>query len=209
MMSSDAGTRETCPLPSLPETRFMRPATRSCVPRRPMLATAMRPRAITLAMSIVAMVLLAPGARAQGAPPAAMASRDSVAPAAALPSVALPAELDRVLRDYEKLWRSGDAAALAELFTHDGFVLQGGRPPVRGREAIRRAYTGAAGGELSLRALAWSADGGTAFIIGAYTYGDAVGDVGKFTLTLRRPAGGRWLIFSDMDNSSRPMRRNP
>ena len=31
-------------------------------------------------------------------------------------------------------------------------------------------------------------------------------DVGKFTLTLRKGADGRWLIFSDMDNGNRPSR---
>jgi ketosteroid isomerase-like protein len=31
-------------------------------------------------------------------------------------------------------------------------------------------------------------------------------DVGKFTLTLRKGADGRWLIVSDMDNGNRPSR---
>ena len=53
-----------------------------------------------------------------------------------LPSVELPPELDRVLRDYERAWRAGDAVALASLFAQDGFVLQSNRPPIRGREEI-------------------------------------------------------------------------
>ena len=122
---------------------------------------------------------------------------------AALPSVTLPPELDRVLRDYERGWRAGDAAALAALFAEDGFVLQGGRPPVRGRAAIRSAYTGNAGGNLRLRALAYAVADTLGYIIGAYGYGEEAGDMGKFTLTLRRAPAGRWLIFSDMDNSSR------
>jgi hypothetical protein len=79
------------------------------------------------------------------------------APPASLPSVALPA-LDRVLRDYERAWRSRDAAKLADLFTEDGFVLSNGSPPVRGRAAIRAAYTDA-GGPLALRALAYATEG--------------------------------------------------
>ena len=59
-----------------------------------------------------------------------------------IPSISLPSDLDRVLRDYEKAWAARDAVALAALFTEDGFVLQGGKPPVRGREAIRAAYDG-------------------------------------------------------------------
>jgi len=134
-----------------------------------------------------------------------------------MPSVQLPAELDRVLRDYERGWRGGDAAALAALFTEDGFVLQGGRPPVRGRAAIQAAYSGGAGGPLHLRVLAFAVTDSIGYIIGAYGYPEQgadpsqpVPDVGKFTLTLRR-VGGRWLIFSDMDNSSRrpPPRPGP
>lgn len=128
------------------------------------------------------------------------------APPPELPSVALSPELDRVLRDYEAAWRRGDAAGLAALFTEDGFILQGGRPPVRGRAAIQAAYAGQGGGPLRLRALAAVTADTVGYIIGAYGYEDAPGDQGKFTLTLRRGPGRRWLIFSDMDNASRPPR---
>lgn len=122
---------------------------------------------------------------------------------AALPSVTLPPELARVLTDYEAAWSKKDPAALAALFAEDGFVLAGGRPPVRGRAAIQKHYTGQ-GGPLSLRALAYAAEGGVGYILGGYT--DAAGkpDMGKFTLTLKKGSDGRWLIMSDMDNSNRP-----
>jgi ketosteroid isomerase-like protein len=124
-----------------------------------------------------------------------------------LPSATLPGELDRVLRDYEKAWKAADAPALAELFTQDGFVLQSNRPPQRGRAAIQAAYTGPAGGDLRLRALAFATSGDVGYIIGSYGYGDDRPDVGKFTLTLRK-VGERWLIASDMDNgNSMPQRR--
>lgn len=128
-------------------------------------------------------------------------------PPAEHPTVELSPELDRVLRDYESAWRRGDAAGLAALFTEDGFVLQGGRAPIRGRAAIQAAYAGQAGGPLRLRALAAATADTVGYIIGAYGYGDSPGDQGKFTLTLRREPDGRWLIFSDMDNSSRPPRQ--
>ena len=50
-------------------------------------------------------------------------------------------------------------AAVAQLFTEDGFVLSGGRPPIRGRTAIAEHYGSGGGGPLSLRALAFAADG--------------------------------------------------
>ena len=139
---------------------------------------------------------VAPAARAQ-----------AIDSTAVLPSVVLPAELDRVLRDYERSWRAGDAAALAGLFADDGFVLQGGRPPVRGRAAIEAAYAGQGGEPLRLRALAYATSDSVGYIVGAYGYGSDTADMGKFTLTLRRSRGGRWLVFSDMDNTSLRQRR--
>jgi len=121
---------------------------------------------------------------------------------ALLPTATLPPELDRVLRDYERAWRAGDVVALAALFAEDGFILQGGRAPVRGREAIRAAYTGQGGADLRLRAVAHAVADSIGYIIGAYRYGESASDQGKFTLTLRRTRSGAWLIFSDMDNAS-------
>ena len=130
-------------------------------------------------------------------------------PPAALPSVTLPPQLDRVLRDYERGWRDKDAAALAQLFTEDGFVLSNGKPPVRGRAAIRDAYTGS-GGPLLLRALAYSTSGDTGYIIGAFRTAEAEPDMGKFILAIRKDATGKWLIAADMDNmNSRPKRPTP
>jgi ketosteroid isomerase-like protein len=120
------------------------------------------------------------------------------------PSVALPAPLARVLTDYETAWRERDAAALAALFSEDGFVLSNGVPPVRGRAQIERHYAGQ-GGPLALRALAFATDGSIGYIIGGFARRAGEADVGKFTLTLRQDANQRWLIVSDMDNgNSRP-----
>ena len=118
---------------------------------------------------------------------------------AAEPSVKLPADLARVLTDYEAAWQSRDAAALARLFAEDGFVLPNGGLPVRGRSAIQKHYTGA-GGPLALRALAFAAEGRVGYIIGGYGPAQGQPDSGKFTLTLRKGTDGRWLIVSDMDS---------
>jgi ketosteroid isomerase-like protein len=121
-----------------------------------------------------------------------------------LPSVQLPPELARVLTDYERAWQQKDAAALAALFAENGFVLSNGVPPLRGRAAIQKHYSGQ-GGPLSLRALAYAAEGSTGYIIGGFSREQGQPDIGKFTLTLHRASDGRWLIMSDMDNgNSRP-----
>jgi ketosteroid isomerase-like protein len=119
-----------------------------------------------------------------------------------LPSVTLPPPLERVLRDYEGGWQARDASARAALFADDGFVLQPGKPPVRGKDAIRQAYGGDGGGALRLRALAYATDGSVGYVIGADGYGDQPGDAGKFTLTLQRGAYARWMVRSDMDNGN-------
>ncbi len=144
------------------------------------------PRRATIVVITLA-CLVAPG-RAQLAP-------------ASLPSVELPPPLARVLTDYETAWAKKDAAALASLFADDGFVLSMGVPPVRGRAAIQQHYA-RAGGALSLRALAFATSGDVGYIIGAFATAKGAPDAGKFTLTLKKDAGGRWLIMSDMDNGN-------
>lgn len=119
------------------------------------------------------------------------------------PTITVPAEVRRVLDDYEKAWRMRDAGALANLFTEDGFVLSPGSPMVRGHREIRKHYHGA-GGPLSLRAVAFSSDGIVGYIIGAFSDRPGVPDRGKFTLTLRRHSSGKWMISSDMDNGNIP-----
>jgi hypothetical protein len=121
-----------------------------------------------------------------------------------LPAVALPPELDKVLRDYERFWQTGDGAALSALFTNDGFVARRGGW-IRGRDAIREAYAGV-GSDLRLRALAFAIDDSVGYIVGAYGYGGAasVTDSGRFLLALRRSAGTQWLIAADLDGTNRP-----
>lgn len=97
--------------------------------------------------------------------------------ATTVPSVSLPPELDRVLRAYEREWGARSPAGLAQRFTEDGFVLQSGHPPVRGRAGIARAFE-RSGGALALP------------------------DIGKFILLVRRERGGSWRIAADMDNGN-------
>jgi uncharacterized protein (TIGR02246 family) len=147
--------------------------------------------------AIVALAaLIATSAAAAQAPTQAAVPR--------LPSVTLPTELDRVLRDYERLWKAGDGAGLAALFTEDGFIARPGGW-IRGRDAIREAYQAMASGDLQLRALGYAAGDTVGYIVGAYAYGPtaATQDNGKFVLALRRRPGARWLIASDLDAAIR------
>lgn len=150
------------------------------------------PNAIGVVLTIAVVLAMPAGASAQ----AATAQQP-------LPSIQLPAELERVLRDYERAWRAGDEAALVGIFTDDGFVPT---PAgwVRGSDAIRSNYENSEG-PLRLRAHAFATGDSVGYIVGAYGYGDSPDalDGGKFLLALRRGGDGRWLIAADLDNANR------
>jgi hypothetical protein len=156
-----------------------------------------RPRLLACLSALLPLALAAGACGAQ--PPAANA-----AAAAPLPSVTLPPELDRVLRDYERAWTARDADGLAALFAEDGFVLANGAAPRRGRAAIAEGYRGS-GGPLALRALGYATADTVGWIVGAFARAPGEPDGGKFVLALRRPAVGQpWRIAADIDN---PIRR--
>lgn len=117
------------------------------------------------------------------------------------PSMAVPAEVDQLLRAYERAWAANDAPALAALFAPDGFALPSGQPPARGLEAIRQAYSHGGGQPTTLRALDYRASGELAYVVGAYGPANAGRDVGKFVLVLRK-VDGRWLIAADIENAN-------
>ena len=125
----------------------------------------------------------------------------SPTPNSQLPSITLPPDLDRILRDYEKSWRAGDENGLAALFTPDGFVPSNSGW-VRGREGIITQYKDQQG-ELQLRALAYAVSDTVGYIVGAYGFGTDGVDRGKYLLALRRPRGGKWLIATDIDQTNR------
>ena len=98
----------------------------------------------------------------------AQQSGTSFPPTDSLPSVTLPPEIDRVLRNYEREWRANSIEKLVNLFTPDGFVMQPRRPAIRGQANLREAYRNSAGQPLFLRALSFAQDGSVGYIIGAY-----------------------------------------
>lgn len=111
----------------------------------------------------------------------------------------LPTDVEQVLRDYENAWKNGNAAALASLFTTDGYVLSSGKTPIHGQSAIEAAYE-TAGGDLHLRAITYEISGPIAYIIGGYRVQPNGPDLGKFILILRQTSEGLWKIVADMDN---------
>ncbi len=140
---------------------------------------------------------------------AAIAFASSAVWAQRLPTVPLPPEIDRVLKDYSRAWEANDPVALSRLFAADGMALPQGQPPALGAESIRKAYSQGAGMPLSLRPIAFGASGDLAYVIGGFGPAADKPEFGKFTLILRRGDSGQWLIVSDMDNSNMPMQPVP
>jgi ketosteroid isomerase-like protein len=153
--------------------------------------------ACALALSAFPLTVSAqPGAPAAPQPPA-------------LPSVQLPPDADRVLREYEKHWSANNPAAVAALFTADGMALPNGQMPARGAEQITAAYARNAGSPLALRAVAWSESKDMAYMVGGFSQQAGQPDGGKFILVLKRGPDGKWQIAADMDNMNAMPRRAP
>ncbi|WP_418314929.1 YybH family protein [Piscinibacter sakaiensis] len=124
------------------------------------------------------------------------------------PTIAVPADVESLLRDYERAWLARDTAALARLFTPNGVALPNGDLPAQGNDAIAAAYAKAAGSPLRLRPIAFGQSQDLGYVVGAF--GPAAGEpeFGKFVLVLQRSEdGSRWRIVADMDNmNGRPAR---
>ncbi|HYD52646.1 MAG TPA: DUF4440 domain-containing protein [Gemmatimonadaceae bacterium] len=129
----------------------------------------------------------------------ACTEREPDAAAATIPSVALPADLDRVLRDYEAAYARRDADGLSALFAEDGMLLAPGQPPVRGRAALAAAFAGE-GGALALVPLASGRSDSVAWIVGTFGAARSARAGGKFVLALRRRGGEPWRIAADIAN---------
>ena len=131
----------------------------------------------------------------------AIAQDDEAPSQSPVEQIELPADLDRVLRDYEDGWRNRDAESLAGLFSEDGFIMRPGHAPIRGRANIAEAYSNS-GGPLHLHAFSYSTSDSVGYIIGGYRGAPDQVDAGKFILTLEKNSHGIWEITADMDNSN-------
>jgi predicted TIM-barrel fold metal-dependent hydrolase len=112
-----------------------------------------------------------------------------------LPVVSLPADLDSVLRSFERNWQAPDnKTALAAQFTASG-LFQYADDWIRGPTAIRMMLVGR-GGPLRLRAQEFGTEGRAAHVSGMYGfYRDTAWiDQGRFLFALHREVKIAWLI---------------
>jgi len=114
-----------------------------------------------------------------------------------LVAVELPAELNRVIQEWERATRTGDSVSVAALFTADGLL---GQPTgwVRGQDAIRAAVGNQGPTDVRVRAHAFSIGESVATVTGSLAdeASTTIRDVAKVTFALRRGRDGKWLIES-------------
>ena len=139
-------------------------------------------------------------------------------PAPAAPSAEeVTAKINQLRDNFMAAFNSGDAMALAELYTSDGIALPQNRAEVSGREAIlnyNKEMFEQFTPKIAVKSeeLTIAVAGDLAFDRGTYTMeltpkaagGAPITDEGKYLVVLQRQPDGAWKVLRDIDNSSRP-----
>ena len=112
---------------------------------------------------------------------------------------------------WEAKYNAGDAAAVAALYTEDGWVMPPNTEAAHGRQAIQtkieQDLAANEGSTLAIESVESGKDGNVGFARGTYTFTDADGNVidrGKW-VEVRKKVAGQWLIHCDIWNSDMPM----
>ena len=136
--------------------------------------------------------------------------------AAAEPRIAASPEDARALTQIQTRWLEaytrGDIEALTSLYAPDAWLMNGGRPALRGRDAIRANFVGMmARTDLSMVDETEEIEvlGEQAHMIGLYYItgkpkagGEPFTISGRYFITFRRDPGGAWRVYRDMDTPS-------
>jgi predicted TIM-barrel fold metal-dependent hydrolase len=111
------------------------------------------------------------------------------------PAVQLPPELDRLLRDKERLSKQRTVDAIKDLYTPDAVVQDPGGPAwLSGERAVR--YVGESTVINKLLATAFQIDGSSGYIAGTEISedGGAVTPLSNFLYVVRKGPDGRWRV---------------
>ncbi|HEU4588902.1 MAG TPA: SgcJ/EcaC family oxidoreductase [Gemmatimonadales bacterium] len=112
-------------------------------------------------------------------------------------------QISRVIADYQAAYHHNDAAAMAELYAPDGFLLPPGRELIRGRAAIQKFWEQGMEAGFQMETLQVSAGMGTGYAVGRYYIpADAENDAetGKYVITFERQPDGVWRVAADIWN---------
>jgi predicted TIM-barrel fold metal-dependent hydrolase len=128
-----------------------------------------------------------------------------------LPTIELPEDLARLLRDREKGWN--DKAALARLFTEDSLVLDSRESSwLRGRDEVTEFLAGNFAKPHRVTPFAYSVEGSAGYIAGYFTRIRDDGSTryfGHVLMSLKKGADGLWRIAAETPIFPGPKIRDP
>jgi ketosteroid isomerase-like protein len=123
------------------------------------------------------------------------------------------AAIGKVAADFSQRYMRGDARGMASLYTADAAIFPGGRPIIKGRDAITAYWTLPP----NVKMIAHKTTADTVVIVGstAYDYGTFTSQssrdgqagnpgYGKYVIVWQQQADGRWLMQLDIWNGSPP-----
>src|SRR5262249_2299272 len=115
-----------------------------------------------------------------------------------LPAVALPGDLDRLLRAVEKGWN--DKQALAALFTEDSVAFESRAPHwIKGRDEVTTYLSGLFARPSRVTPSSYGIEGSAGHVAAYLTRGegDAAKHFGQALLAVRKGADGIWRIAAE------------
>jgi predicted TIM-barrel fold metal-dependent hydrolase len=127
-----------------------------------------------------------------------------------LPAVALPGDLDRLLRAVEKGWN--DKQALAALFTEDSVVFDWRDPHwIKGRDEVTTYLSELFARPYRVTPISYAIDGSAGHVAAYLTRGegDAAKHFGQTLLAVRKGADGAWRIAAATPTFPGPRVREP
>ena len=117
------------------------------------------------------------------------------------------AGIDAGNRKFEEAVAKGDAADIAKLYATDAAILPPGSPPLKGREAIQKEFTGLVGAfkKITLKTVEVHPMGNLALEVSSWKLEDASGKgpEGK-AMVLWKKNGKTWELYRDMWSGNAP-----
>jgi uncharacterized protein (TIGR02246 family) len=121
--------------------------------------------------------------------------------------------LARLQTEWAAAANAKDSARLAALYSENGVLMPSNAPMAKGRPAIQAVWKGMMdqnARDIVLATVDRAITGDIGYEAGTYTFkmgaagAPVASDKGKYLLTVRRGADGKWLIQNDIFNSDLP-----
>jgi uncharacterized protein (TIGR02246 family) len=125
------------------------------------------------------------------------------------------AAVNKMRDDYAAAFKAGDAAAVAALYTSDGFSQGNEQPTGMGKEGIaagnKALFDNYTIQSVTLTPVKTEVSGTLGYDIGTYAFvaapkakGDTLKAQGRYVVVLRKQPDGSWKAIADMDNVVAP-----